>query len=299
MDISVAGGGPYIKMAEQNGKYYILSDEIIYDNSTDTGKWIGVENKSAKTVSADNSFKIKSTYFSMGNHKESNFIGDTRDIMKQFGCDTDGIIDSVEYEDQYMIYSRYISSDEWKNFSREIAPRVNALNKYQILFYDFDGDGILEMWMKAYVDKSGWPETLSLFCTIRNGKVEQLLKCGECGGELGGDYVTLTYSEDDDQLRIGKFYHARGFGGVHGSLTSYNYSDADLKKYLEYSGTTYNDNMQPSEFKINGRDVTENEYREFTEKYHNIKIEDAEKLLYYTPPTASTKDRLKEMKVIL
>ena len=233
----------------------------------------------------------------MGNHKEANFIGDTRDIMKQFGCDTNGIIDSVQYEEQYMIYSRYIGSDEWRSFSGQQAPRVEMLNKNKILFYDFDGDGTLEMWMKSYVDKSGWPETLSLFCTIKNGKVKQLLKCGECGGELGGDYVTLTYCEDDNKLRIGTFDHARGFGGVYGNLISYDYSDSTLKKYLEFKGTSYMDG-HPSEFIINGKSVSEEEYRNFTQKYHNLSFDNAEKLLYYTPPTTSIKDRLKEMKVI-
>ena len=292
------GVDPFIEIAELDGKYYILSEGAYKENYT-FEKWIGVKNNSSFLLDSMDDTKKKSTrtYFALGDHKEVNFIDDTRNIMKQLGCDYSGIIDFNEYYRQTSIYWDYIKSNEWRSFSREIGPRVEELDRTQTIFYDFDGDGVLEMWFKASNGKSsGWPETLSLFCTIKNGRVEQLLKSGECGGELGGDYVTLTYSEDDNKLRIGNFYHARGFGGVSGSLTSYDYSNSTLKKYLEYSGTSYND--QPSKNTINGKSVSEEEYRDFTQKYHNLSFDNAQNLLFYTPPTTSIKDRLKEMKVI-
>ena len=38
------------------------------------------------------------------------------------------------------------------------------------LFFDYDEDGTLEMWLKASVSGSGWPESLSVFCTIKDEK---------------------------------------------------------------------------------------------------------------------------------
>ena len=289
---------PFTEILQKDDQCYILVNGV-FKSEYSSCEWIGINDNKSYSVSSAYDFGDSGvrTTISIGTYAVMDVIGNTERVMKQLGCYTGDIIDKEEYNRQTGIYNDYIKSDVWRTFSEKPGPRVEELDKIQNIFYDFDGDGTLEMWMKASVSQSmGWPETLSLFCTIKDGKVEQLLQAGECGGELGGDYVTLTYSEDDDKLRIGTFYHARGFGGVKGSLTSYDYSYSGLEKYLEFTGTSYN--AQPSECTINGKSVSEEEYRDFTQKYHNLCFDNAESLLFNTPPTTSVKDRLKELKVL-
>ena len=154
------------------------------------------------------------------------------------------------------------------------------------------------MWLKISAEHSAWPDTLSVFCTIKNDEVVELIKAEEGGGEIGGNYVTLVYSEKDDQFYIGDFSHSRGFGGVYGALTTYTMFDGILEKVAEYSALSFNQGMEESKYTINGQVVTAEEESAFASNYHKLNFDTAEKTLYYFSPAISIKERLKTLKVI-
>ena len=289
---------PFVQFVQKDKKYYVLSEGVFKEDYTSC-KWIGVKNNQSYT--ADSSYEFADSgeveYIIIGTYPEKDVLEDTKNVMEKLGCDTHSVIDKEEYDRQLNIYNDYIKSESWRTFSGELSPRVDELDRIQELYYDFDGDGILEMWLKASIDQTaGWPETLSLFCTIKDSKVEKLLTAGECGGELGGDYVTLSYCENDNRFYIGKFNHSRGFGGISGGYEGYTLSGSTLTKEVEYQIITFNG--QSPENTINGNKVSSEEYNSFVNTYHHLDFDTAEKLLYYTPPTMTTKERLKELKVI-
>ena len=225
-------------------------------------------------------------------------LSETEKTMETIGCSVDDI-DLSEYDKQKEIYKTYLNSGKWLNRKfREAHSSVGINDIEKKLYYDFDGDGTLEMWLKASNNQSVWPDTLSVFCTIKDGKVVELLKAEECGGEIGGNYVTMVYSEKDDQLYIGYFDHSRGFGGSYGALTAYSLRDGELCQSFSFSALSYNQGMSESKYMINGKTITQEEESKFAGYYRMFDLYTAEKLLYDLSPFTSVRDRLIALKVI-
>lgn len=290
---------PFVKFTTDDCMVYILSGNHKTEGG-DPGIYIGIENGKLITNSdLDNSFEFTCNVMAFGS---SDHLRNTITVMHELGCKEYNIINKAEYDSQLKIYKLYVESDEWKNskttddkFSGiRSGPVLENLKTPDELFFDYDGDGTLEMWLNASSDRSGWPETLSVFCTIKNGKVVELLKTGECGGELGGGYVTLSYCEPDDKLYIGIFDHARGFGGVAGSLTAYTMSNGILEEAVEYTAISYSQGMGESVFTVNGKNVTPEEERDFSANYINLNQDTAKQILFNTSYAVSIKEKLKE-----
>lgn len=290
---------PFVKFTTDDCMVYILSGNQKTEGG-DPGMYIGIENGKLITNSdLDNSFEFTCNVMAFGS---SDPLRNTTAVMNELGCKEYNIINKAEYDSQLKIYKLYVESDEWKNskttddkFSGiRSGPVLENLKTPDELFFDYDGDGTLEMWLNASSDRSGWPETLSVFCTIKNGKVVELLKTGECGGELGGGYVTLSYCEPDDKLYIGIFDHARGFGGVAGSLTAYTMSNGILEEAVEYTAISYSQGMGESVFTVNGKNVTPEEERDFSANYINLNQDTAKQILFNTSYAVSIKEKLKE-----
>ncbi len=58
--------------------------------------------------------------------------------------------------------------------------------------------------------------------------------------------MTLSYSETDDRLYIGRFHHARGFGGTAGSLVAYTMRDGAIEQSVEYLALSFSPGMGES-----------------------------------------------------
>lgn len=278
---------PFVEFYQDDKKCYILSDD----------QWIEISDDSYFTANIPFVDTNRCTYINIGTYTKTNVIGDTETILKKLNCQCSGIIDIEKYKKQLEIYDQYLTLNDWRTYkSLDTVITNNNLDVIRKMYFDYDGDGNLEMWFKASNSNSlGWPETRSLFCTIENGVVKTLLSTSECGGELGGDYITLTYNIDKDELYIGKFNHTRGFGSILGGYEGYILSNFSFNKMVEYQSTTYN---SQSEKKINGKVVTDEEYNSFTNNYYHLDFENAQHFIYYTPPIQTTEERLKNMKII-
>ena len=303
-DINNMGTGvaPYVLIRTNGSQFYIKSGCKDKEGGS-PGYDVSVEN-GRKVVDTSNNIQWNnhsSAYINISVAESPNILKDTEAVMRQIGCKDYNIIDIVAYGRQKMVYQSYLDSGKWKNnnIDRDTPHSSVGINdiKKQI-YFDFDGDGILEMWMKISAEHSAWPDTLSVFCTIKNGEVVELIKAEEGGGEIGGDYVTLVYSKKDDQFYIGNFGHSRGFGGVYGALTTYTMIDGILEKVAEYSAMSLNQGMGESKYTINGQVVTAEEESAFASNYHKLDFDTAEKTLYYFSPAISIKERLKTLKVI-
>ena len=291
----------YLEIVKKGNKSYLCTDAL-FKMPDDEWKWIGI--KDNKSYLADNNKSFmddgEKTVINLNYWSGYNTMTETLSVFKKIGYKCEDVIEEAAYQEQTEKYEKYLKDNYGDIVSRVPSPtgsRLGVMDDIKELYYDFDNDGILEMWFSASETQAiNRPMTVSLFCTINNGKVEELLNEKTSGGSFGGTRVTLTYSEHDDSLKIGVSHFCGGWGGSLYGLTSYNYSNGKLEKCLEYSGSFPNNGQ--SECMINGKSVSQDEYIDYTAKLHNLFIENATKVLFYSPTTTSVYERLVQLKVI-
>lgn len=275
---------PLIKFKIDDCKVYILSGNQKTENGNQ-GIYIGIKNGQSITNSGlDSSFDYAIMVRAFGYQVNTDPLRETKSTMDELGCNEYNIINKAEYDRQLIIYIFYIESDKWKN-----TVGVENLNSIHKLFFDYDGDGILEMWYESSLESSLRAEKFSLFCTLKNNNVFELINTYKNGG-----HITLSYCETNDKTYIEVFDHARGFVGATDSLTAYTMSDGILKKTAEYTLNSYSSGIGESVFTVSTKNVTPEEEEKFENSYHNIDQDTAEQILFNTSYAVSIKEKLKE-----
>jgi len=136
---------------------------------------------------------------------------------------------SSEDED---IYYEFMQSGEWKGDEvwldeGNLEGQGIEITAYKI--FDFDGDGVKELWLEAY-DNEFRRHAYSAFYKIEDGQVKRLLYGVLSGGSMGGDWVTVrydTYTEKHLLSLIGSF---GGFGGRSSTGKYYEYENGELNE---------------------------------------------------------------------
>lgn len=292
-DINYIGSGtePFIKFTIEDFKVYalfgnrtVLGNETV--NSDNKEIYIGIENgKSILKYDLDDSISYKSSVMLLQFGDELKI---TQNVMNELGCKDYHIINTTEYNKQVGIYMKYL--DEWKkNVGGENTDSIK--NK---LFFDYDGDGILEMWRESSLESSSRSEKLSLFCTlkdkeiVKDKEVFELINTYESGG-----HMALSYCETDNKIYMEVFNHAGGFVGTSDSLTGYTMSDGILKKTAEYTVHSYSSGLGGYAFTVSLKNATTEEEKKFENIYHNIDMDTAKKILFDTSYAVSIKEKLK------
>ena len=285
-NINYLGSGtePFVKFTIDDCKVYALfEDRATWENETvnsdDKGIYIGIENgESIFKSDLDDSISCTDRVSML---QFDDLLKCTQNVMNDLGCKDFHIINRMEYYRQIGIYMRYLH--KWKNTGGK-----ENLNSMDELFFDYDGDGILEMWCESSLESSRRSEKLSLFCTLKDKKVFELINTYESGG-----HIALSYCETDNKIYIEVFNHAGGFVGTADLLTSYMMSDGILKKVAEYTVHSYSSGLGDYVFNISLKNATPEEEKKFANSYHNIDQDTARKILFNTSYTISIKEKLK------
>jgi len=188
----------------------------------------------------------------------------------------------------------------------ETTTNVSQMNDVIKTFrlYKLDGSDnpILYADVKPIISQN-FPESYSGFFSLHNDKVNTLISGSESGGSMGGNYVCLCKDKVTSKIIIAESNHIGGFGGnaygsdfyniIDGSaskITSYekisqavgNYDKSVLLKNaklfygdndLSYTESTILDAEYVTEYDVNDKQNTINEFNKILERFKDIPVD--------------------------
>ena len=161
-------------------------------------------------------------------------------------------------EDSEAILQEFMDSGLWLGAYTEIGLEVTSFK-----IFDFDGDGISELWIEAYEDSKMWNFGISRFFTVIDGQVEMLLFGEMSGGSIGGDRVVSAYDTLNNCHVIGLMGYAGGFGGEGAYCKYYGYNSGKLNEIANFHMTVYwADSDEDDEYIVDGNPLSLQEYEE-------------------------------------
>ena len=188
----------------------------------------------------------------------------------------------------------------------ETTTNVSQMNDVIKTFRLYKLDGSDNPILYAYVKpitSQNFPASYSGFFSLHNDKVNTLISGSECGGSAGGNYVCLCKDKVTSKIIIAESYHIGGFGGyaygsdfyniINGSaskITSYqqisqnvgNYDKSVLLKNaklfygdndLSYTESTILDAEYVTEYDVNDKQNTINEFNKTLGRFKNILVD--------------------------
>ena len=129
--------------------------------------------------------------------------------------------------DEVALYEKFIQSRQWAAGEADLPADITA---YTI--FDFDGDGIQELWLEAYDETGPQKSGISGFYSIKNAQVEQLLRGTLSGGSIGGEEIVICYDTVTEKHLIGLDGFYGGFDGSAHSSVYYEYKKGDLHQAI-------------------------------------------------------------------
>lgn len=324
-NVNYEGGvGPFVEYITRDNKKYLLTNgSYAY---TTRGEWLSIEGGKTETVFSflgsddpDMECKINGTvatkseykekmdvFYNSGNlthiviyNNDSNTLEDTLKTMELLGYGSDSLKNNDNYKNAMVLYSAYIESEKWRtydNFGEMITNDRLTEQKYAI--FDINNDGVFEMLFEAEnPNPTMRPETRSVFCTIQNGEVKELLSCATVDGTMGGTNAVVEYSEENDAFYICETQYGSG-GGVQGnSIKGYTLDGVTLVKQFSASSEFVLSNPPTENHTIDGETVSRQKHDSYIRKIKQLPIEAVDKL-YNEPSDLSNRDRLIELGVI-
>ncbi|MCM1328118.1 MAG: hypothetical protein NC253_01640 [Ruminococcus sp.] len=152
-----------------------------------------------------------------------------------------------------------------KNIAEYDGYEISKVEKPLIyVTYDTLGNSECMMLCTAYVKDDGFvyysERTLTLVSTVdSSGKAETKTLLDNTGGGVGGEYICIKQSTDNN-----RYYFVKSFYGVEGN-ESHNYTRTDATESFSISSDKRN-----NEFDFNGYALTEASYNEFRERIDKI-----------------------------
>jgi hypothetical protein len=135
------------------------------------------------------------------------------------------------------IYYEFMRSKEWRNDDWDLywfAPDTeHEITSYKI--FDFDGNGVYDLWIEMEDDTGFRPAGISAFYTIEDGQVKRLLDGSLSGGTMGGDWITTAYDSQTGEHLIGVTGYMGGFGGRNNWSRYYRYINGELSRAFSIS----------------------------------------------------------------
>ena len=139
---------------------------------------------------------------------------------------------STEDED---IYYEFMQSGEWRNDNTwywddegSLVPEWLEISAYKI--FDFDDDGVKELWLEAYEDGGYSRWGYSAFYSVENGQVKRLLYGHLSQGSIGGGWVVAYYDTQTEKHLLSLIGSFGGFGGRGSSGKYYEYENGELNE---------------------------------------------------------------------
>ena len=156
--------------------------------------------------------------------------------------------------------------DEWNLFADGDYENWRLeITAYKI--FDFDGDGVSELWLEAFEDSVTWSWGMSGFYTVENGQVKNLIIGQQTGGSIGGDYIIMGYDNFTGRHVVVNTGFVGGFGGQLTYSSYYDYEFGRLTELISVENTFYIDEKEPREFMVDGEIVLEDDYWAVEERF--------------------------------
>jgi len=201
----------------------------------------------------------------------------TEDILKT----PEVITFDIEQPDVNKVYLTYMESNAWAWLPHPEESRQELLNynedgRYKVIAYrilDFDGDGLLDLWLWAIDDESkgcSYTPSISGFYSIMDGKVERLLSGYFSGGSIGGDFITVKYNLETSEHVLVLYGVWGGFGGRAKTERYYSMQNGKLTEldslwYVYYWATESRE--EEEKYEVNYEPVSEEVYNQIAAKY--------------------------------
>jgi len=156
--------------------------------------------------------------------------------------------------------------DEWDLFADGDYENCGLeITAYKI--FDFDGDGVSELWLEAYEDSVAWSWGMSGFYTVESSQVKNLIIGRQTGGSIGGDYIVMGYDNSAGCHIVVKTGFVGGFGGQITYSAYYDYKAGQLTEIANTENAFFIDEKIPREFMVNGKIVPEDDYWALEERF--------------------------------
>jgi len=204
---------------------------------------------------------------------------------------TSSLADNIQYEENYPIieiirceieelYLAFLQeSSNWLRIAcfqccGELLPISYTFGPVRItdrLIFDFDGDGVRDLWFRAVLDEREfvsprWSNSITGFATIKDDEVVLLLSGYTSGGSIGGDFITFGYDQKTSEYVIVVNRFTGGFGGNHNGGNIYSMQNGELTRlysfdYIHFWANHLNGNEEDEHlFKVNDEEVCEEVY---------------------------------------
>lgn len=179
---------------------------------------------------------------------------------------------------------------------KERQPEYEELDKPCFRYYEIN-DTVMLYYYAEPTDWVGMPFSESALYVDNGTEVTEILSASECGGSSGGNYICFYTDTETDEVMIGTYGHAGGFGGRAIDGMVYQYQDGNVEEIFSYmciEQTPYNyeeeelmqnaclfygedgepcmpetilDEEYITEYIINGKTVTKEEYETARARY--------------------------------
>ena len=135
----------------------------------------------------------------------------------------------------------YVESGQWLSDYHEQSDGFydSELEITASKIFDFDGDGISELWLEAYENSVMWGWGITGFYTVLDGEVTTVLSGEVSGGSIGGDRVVTSYDALLERHVLGKIGTVGGFGGQNTYSFYYDYAEGALTELTSFEATVY------------------------------------------------------------
>ncbi|MBQ8189188.1 MAG: WG repeat-containing protein [Lachnospiraceae bacterium] len=116
---------------------------------------------------------------------------------------------------------------------KEAQPEYEELDKQCFRYYEIN-DIVMLYYYAEPTDWMGMPFSESALYVDNGTEVAKILSASECGGSSGGNYIGFYTDTETDEVMIGTYGHAGGFGGRAIDGMVYRYRDGNVEEIFSY-----------------------------------------------------------------
>ena len=214
-------------------------------------------------------------YFNVWHSDNPDWYRENEELIYKVGS---SLTYSYEVAESFRVRNKYydfMDSNLWAEddiFSNAHYRNTDLIiTEYKI--FDFDSDGVDELWLKACTDGIVWAASLSGFYKFVDDKVVTLLFGNFSGGSMGGDWLITKYDTLTNQHVLGIEGYTGGYGGHYEYREYYEYRNGVLASVGAFAFEHYD--IVGEEFKVkyyvNGLQANKSEYDKMEDRFEEVR----------------------------
>ena len=183
------------------------------------------------------------------------FMGFSAETMNQL---TVYAAEQDAYLRDRQIYLEYLSAEDWMSpdgdtYFEEVMDDFDDKNIgiNATAMFDFNEDGVYELYFTALSQNSYLPRGLSSLLTIENGKPKPLLHGVQTGGGWFGEYITFYYDNQTkrDVITLEQYGYGGGAFDYEHKIYDYRGTELELLAVFGESGQNWSGALVPEDIK--------------------------------------------------